>query len=186
MDLDSQWTITVIDGKIASTSTDYRQFAAIADKLAGMSAGKFGEIRCYTTSFREVWKLRKEAVWEDFQLFGTDFQKMVWKRLFELGHGGNGRLSKLISYSDFAALCGKRAGVRAVAHAVGLNPLAAVIPCHLVIPKESADWIREIERSAEVTLFKGDDLMLPESVDFGEYALGRRLKRELISLELAE
>lgn len=185
MDLDSQWIITVIDGKIASASTNYRQFAAIADKLAGMSAEKIGEIRCYKTSFKEIWRLRQEAKWDDFILFGTEFQKKVWKCMFEMGHNGKERTAKLVSYSDFAEMCGNKAGVRAAAHAIGLNPIAVVIPCHLVIPKESADWIRDMERGAEVTLFKGDDLIVPDSLDFGEYALGKNLKRDLIKMELA-
>jgi hypothetical protein len=97
---------------------------------------------------------------------------------------------KLICYSDFAELCENKAGVRAVAHAIGLNPISVIIPCHLVIPKESIDKINEIKRKAEATIFKGDDLCLSSilddsSIDFGEYALGKRLKRELIKMEHA-
>ena len=98
--------------------------------------------------------------------------------------------TRLISYSDFAELCQNRAGVRAVAHAIGLNPVSVIIPCHLVIPKESIDKIKEIKRKAEATIFKGDDLCFnsildDNSIDFGEYALGRKLKRELIKMEFA-
>ena len=95
----------------------------------------------------------------------------------------------LISYSDFAELCQNRAGVRAVAHAIGLNPVAVLIPCHLVVPKEAIDKINAIQTKAEATIFKGEDLCLDsilkdESIDFGEYSLGRNLKRKLITLEL--
>ena len=97
---------------------------------------------------------------------------------------------KLYSYSDFAELCDNRAGVRAVAHAIGLNPISVLIPCHLVVPKESIDRIREIQRKAEATIFKGEDLCLSSiladtTIDFGEYSLGKSLKRDLISLDLA-
>lgn len=95
----------------------------------------------------------------------------------------------LICYSDFAELCENRAGVRAVAHAIGLNPISVIIPCHLVIPKESIDKMNAIRTKAESTIFKGEDLCLgsivkDESIDFGEYSLGRNLKRMLIGLEL--
>ena len=116
----------------------------------------------------------------------------MWRKLFDLTHSdqSDGKQGKLISYSDFAGLCSNRAGVRAVAHAIGLNPISVVIPCHLVIPKESIDKINDIQKKAETTIFKGDDLCLKSilsdsSIDFGEYSLGRGLKRELIQMELA-
>jgi regulator of RNase E activity RraA len=64
------------------------------------------------------------------------------------------------------------------------------IPCHLVVPKETIDKIRDIHKKAEATIFKGDDLCInsilsDSSIDFGEYALGRKLKRKLILKELA-
>ena len=119
-------------------------------------------------------------------LFGTDFQKKVWKKLWELTETE----TRLISYSDFADLCQNKAGVRAVAHAIGLNPVSVVIPCHLVIPKESIDYIKGVQKKAESTIFKGDDismekLLQEKGIDFGEYALGRKLKRALIQKELS-
>ena len=50
---------------------------------------------------------------------------------------------------------------------------------------------KEINRKAESTIFKGDDLCITsilkeKGIDFGEYALGRRLKRELIQLEFSQ
>lgn len=147
----------------------------------------YGEITATTVDFNDVWKLRQEVKWDDLLLFGTKFQKTVWRKLWELTNGEN--VTRLISYSDFADLCQNRAGVRAVAHAIGLNPISVIIPCHLVIPKESIDKMDEIQKKAESTIFKGDDLCLSsilkdESIDFGEYSLGRSLKRKLINLEL--
>ena len=87
-------------------------------------------------------------------------------------------------------MCQNKAGVRAVAHAIGLNPAAVVIPCHLVIPKESIDYIKGVQEKAQSTIFKGDDismekLLQEKGIDFGEYALGRKLKRALIQKELS-
>ena len=213
MKTDRKWIVVRIDGKIAAVSTDYRMLARISEMLAGQDSGKktgketfFGEITARTVCFDEVWKLRHEVCWDDLMLFGTDFQKKVWRKLWELTHmeetdasttntktytrtTPTGQATRLVSYSDFAELCQNRAGVRAVAHAVGLNPVSVIIPCHLVVPKESIDKIREIRKKAESTIFRGDDLclesiLLDPAIDFGEYALGKRLKRELISMEL--
>lgn len=189
METDRPWIIVRIDGKVAAISNDYRLFARIAEALVKMRpdcTSGIKEISCSKTGFGEVWQLCRTLRWEDMMLFGTPFQKKVWKKLFELRkHQDSGSKPELISYSDFAELCGNRPGVRAVAHAIGLNPVSVVIPCHLVIPKESADKINEIKKKAEVTLFKGDDLCFLSQTDFGNYALGPALKRELILLELS-
>ena len=193
MDTEKKWIIVRIDGRIAAISTDYRQLASISARLAKETKARYGSVTATAADFEEIWKLRQEASWDDLLLFGTDFQKKVWKMLFDLTHpeeDTDRKESRLISYSDFAEMCQNRAGVRAVAHAIGLNPISVIIPCHLVVPKESIDKMKEINRKAESTIFKGDDLCLnsilkEKGIDFGEYALGRKLKRELIQLELA-
>ena len=209
-----KWIVIRIDGKIAGVSTDYRILARISENLTTQATRKpgqstlYGEISATAADFDEVWKLRQKVGWDDLMLFGTDFQKKVWKKLWELTHKSephgettdqvrnDGERSRddetrLISYTDFAELCQNRAGVRAVAHALGLNPVSVIIPCHLVIPKEGIDKIREIHNRAQSTIFKGDDLCIGSiladtSIDFGEYALGKTLKRELIIHELTE
>lgn len=196
METDRKWIIVHIDGKIAAVSTDYRQLAAISSRLSKEMKVRYESITATAVSFDEIWRLRQEASWDDFLLYGTDFQKKVWKKLFDLTHPEDNdtdyleKGKRLISYSDFAELCQNRAGVRAVAHAIGLNPIAVIIPCHLVIPKESIDKMNEINRKAESTIFKGDDLCLSsilkdKGIDFGEYALGRKMKRELIQMEFS-
>jgi O-6-methylguanine DNA methyltransferase len=198
METDRKWIIVRIDGKIAAISTDYRLLAEITARIdSSTRSGKrvnqknnlpYQKISAETAGFDDIWKLRQEASWDDLLLFGTDFQKKVWRKLFDLTHQKD-NAARLISYSDFAELCQNRAGVRAVAHAIGLNPVSVVIPCHLVIPKESIDKMKEINKKAEATIFKGVDLCLSsilknETIDFGNYALGPAMKRKLICLEL--
>ena len=198
METDRKWIIVRIDGKIAAISTDYRLLAEITARIAtpanlgrknNQSPGlPYQKISAEAVDFKEVWRLRNEASWDDLMLFGTEFQKKVWRKLFDLTHQKD-NAARVISYSDFAELCQNRAGVRAVAHAIGLNPVSVVIPCHLVIPKESIDKMKEINRKAEATIFKGVDLCLNsilknETIDFGNYALGPVTKRRLITLEL--
>ena len=184
-----KWIIVRIDGKVAAISTGYAALAAIAERLAQQKGVAHRSISAETVGFDEIWRLRENAVWEDFMLFGTTFQKKVWRKLHELTHSEDGQKARLLSYSDFAELCQNRAGVRAVAHAIGKNPISVIIPCHLVIPKESIDKIVQIHKKAESTIFKGEDLcrdslLRDKSIDFGEYSLGRDLKRELIIREL--
>lgn len=208
-DRNDRWIIVRIDGKIASISTDYRHLAAITARLACTTqadikaykelASRTERVSAETVGFDDVWKLRQTVGWEDLILLGTDFQKKVWKRLWELTHsdetsatgektGQTDKTHHLLSYSNFAEMCNNKAGVRAVAHAISLNPISVIIPCHLVVPKEAIDRINDIQRKAEATIFKGEDLCISKvlsdtAIDFGEYALGKDLKRKLISLE---
>ena len=214
MNTDRKWVVVRIDGKIAAISTDYRLLAEVSARLAapasqsgakGRRSGTksrmqyYDEITASVVGFEEVWRLRQEIRWDDLMLFGTDFQKKVWRKLWELTHGkpeddsqrqvnADKTAPGLICYTDFAELCSNKAGVRAVAHAIGLNPVSVIIPCHLVIPKETIDRITDIQKKAEETIFKGDDLCITSilsdpATNFGEYSLGKDLKRELILKE---
>ena len=196
METGQKWILVRIEGKIAALSTDYRQLARISSALAkGSDTKLYEKITATVIGPDEAWKLKQETNWDDLMLFGTEFQKKVWRKLWELtqpetDESRKDKAMNLICYSDFAELCQNRAGVRAVAHAIGLNPVSVIIPCHLVIPKESIDKIRNIQKKAEATIFKGDDLCISSilsdsSIDFGEYALGKDLKRKLILKELA-
>lgn len=58
---------------------------------------------------------------------GTDFQVDVWKALQSLEYG------RTVNYATVAAKSGHMASVRAVATAVGMNPVSVIVPCHRVI-----------------------------------------------------
>lgn len=60
---------------------------------------------------------------------GTDFQKSVWQQLLRIPFG------QVQTYSQLAQNIKNEKGVRAVANAVGRNPLMIVVPCHRVIGK---------------------------------------------------
>ncbi len=180
-----QWIVTRVDGKIASVSMNYAQLARIAGKIAGQNPSLVSSVSTEKVSTAALVELARTTRLEDLALYGSAFQKKVWEKLFSLNHSdGNYTPSrKLFSYTDFAALCDNPSGVRAVAHAVACNPVAFIIPCHLIIPKESMDRIAEIQASAKSTLFEGRDLYLLDAVDVGEYAQGKAIKRSLIALE---
>ncbi len=191
MDLEKKsWIVTRVDGRIASVAADWRQFAAVAEKVAALPADRTAEVTACKVSTQELSALSASVRWEDLRLFGTDFQQRVWRELFLLSHRTEQDPSlpeggvKLLSYSQLAERLGNLPGVRAVAHAVAVNPVAYLIPCHLVVPKESIDKIQAIRTDAQKTIFRGADLYLLDSIDVGEYAYGKKWKRALIGLQL--
>ncbi len=78
-------------------------------------------------------------------LNGTDFQKKVWRELQKVKYG------ETISYSRLATKIGRPTSVRAVANAVGKNPIGIIIPCHRVIAKAGKpggfSWGVELKRN---------------------------------------
>ena len=60
-------------------------------------------------------------------LAGTEFQRKVWDALPEVKYG------ETATYKDLAKLIGRPASVRAVANAVGANPISIIIPCHRIV-----------------------------------------------------
>ena len=58
---------------------------------------------------------------------GTPFQQQVWQALLGVAHGST------LSYGALAQRLGRASAVRAVAAAVGRNPLSLVVPCHRVL-----------------------------------------------------
>lgn len=63
---------------------------------------------------------------------GTNFQVQVWRALLRIPEG------VLASYSGIARGIGRPHSVRAVASAVGANPVSWLIPCHRVIRQSGA------------------------------------------------
>lgn len=185
MDPDLEWTVTTIDGKIASVSTDFEGASKVMSDLQSVPYKSVTEVNCRKISTCELFELSENIRWDALRLFGTEFQKEVWKKLFDLTHSEDGSKCQaaLTSYSDFAESMGKGPGVRAVAHAIGLNPVAVIIPCHLIIPKETMQRLLAMQ---SVNLFKWKALYtLDGNIDYGEYALGAALKHKLIGLHLS-
>ena len=66
------------------------------------------------------------------RLKGTKFQLKVWNYLKKIPRG------KVKTYSEVAKAIRKPLAVRAVANAIGKNPLAPQIPCHRVIRSDGS------------------------------------------------
>jgi O-6-methylguanine DNA methyltransferase len=65
-------------------------------------------------------------------LYGTPFQKMVWRELCNIPYG------ETRSYKDIALALNAAKAVRAVGCANNQNPLSIFIPCHRVIGSNGA------------------------------------------------
>ncbi|MDU0894130.1 MAG: methylated-DNA--[protein]-cysteine S-methyltransferase, partial [Anaerococcus sp.] len=76
-------------------------------------------------------KYRKEfSIYDLVRLEGTRFQKEVWHELQNIPYG------ETKSYKEIAKNIGNENAVRAVASAIGKNPLMIIIPCHRVIGRD--------------------------------------------------
>lgn len=77
-------------------------------------------------------------------LHGTPFQQSVWQALQTIPCG------KTTTYSEVATHIGKPKAVRAVAGAIGANPISWLIPCHRVRRKDGTPggyrWGLEIKQ----------------------------------------
>jgi AraC family transcriptional regulator, regulatory protein of adaptative response / methylated-DNA-[protein]-cysteine methyltransferase len=81
-----------------------------------------------TAAYAERIFLSKPTLTElKIHLKGSPFQLKVWEALLEIP------LSRLVSYQDIANRIGQPQAYRAVATAIGKNPVAFLIPCHRVI-----------------------------------------------------
>lgn len=63
----------------------------------------------------------------DISEFGTPFQRSVLQLVQKVPYGTT------VSYSDIASALDSARSVRAVAHAIALNPVLFFIPCHRII-----------------------------------------------------
>lgn len=81
---------------------------------------------------------------------GTVFQQSVWRALQSISHG------KTTSYSALSAQIGRPTAVRAVASAIGRNPLSVIIPCHRVLGKNGSltGYTGGLERKAWLLQFE--------------------------------
>lgn len=62
-----------------------------------------------------------------FMMVGTDFQKSVWTVLESIPYGST------TTYAAVARSVGRPKAVRAVANAIGANPMSIIVPCHRVV-----------------------------------------------------
>ncbi len=99
---------------------------------------------------KKTYQWQADADGLKLELKGSKLEMAVWMAIAEIPRG------EVWTYSQLAEKAGFPKAIRAVASAVGRNPLPLIIPCHRVIRKN-----REI----------------------GEYEFGTAMKRELLARE---
>ncbi len=191
---DIKWTVTRVDGKISAVSPDWRGLQRTAKWLSA-AAGDFSpktgiktplqEVSTQILTMAELQGLSRSLTLDDLLLLGTDFQKEIWTELFKLTHPVQ-QAPGIFSYSEFAARCGKSNGLRAVAHAIALNPVNYIIPCHLIVPLDTLRRIEAAYEAAMDTIFEGRDLYVFGAFDMGDYSLGKDIKSGLIALDMQQ
>lgn len=82
---------------------------------------------------------------------GTAFQQQVWRGLLQVPSG------RTCSYGELAAQLGRPTAVRAVAAAVGRNPLSIVVPCHRVLGAQGqlTGYAGGLERKRQLLRLEG-------------------------------
>lgn len=108
-------------------------------------------------------------------LFGTDFQKQVWKLLLDIPYG------TLTTYGEIAKKIAqirhlKSMSAQAVGGAVGANPIAIIIPCHRVIGKNNnlvgyAGGLNFKSKLLELENISTHPLIMPKNSRFLETSL---------------
>ncbi len=83
-------------------------------------------IKC-RTELEEYFAGKRKHFTVNAEQGGTDFQKLVWKKIAEIPFG------KTISYLEVARMTGDEKATRAVGNANGKNKIPILIPCHRVI-----------------------------------------------------
>lgn len=85
-------------------------------------------------------------------LRGTPFQRRVWAALRRVPFG------RTVSYGELAATLGRPRSTRAVAQALGRNPLPIIVPCHRVIRSDGhlGGFSAGLDRKRRLLALEGD------------------------------
>lgn len=93
---------------------------------ATAAEGTPGAVHRAATQLGEYFRGERREFSVDLRPAGTPFQQRVWQELMRLPYGATA------TYAGVAQAIGRPEAVRAVANAIGANPLSIFIPCHRV------------------------------------------------------
>ena len=93
--------------------------------------------------------------------YGSAFQQRVWSALSRVPHG------RVVTYGALAAALGQPSACRAVASAVGKNPLLILIPCHRVVAAAGLGGF-SAGLEAKRTLLALEGVQIEEKTPFSE------------------
>jgi methylated-DNA-[protein]-cysteine S-methyltransferase len=118
--------IVVNDHKLLAILWDNEKLNRV--KLEQMTADENHPVILATEKeLNDYFSHQRKAFHLPLELRGTAFQQEVWQVLKQIPHGTTW------SYKDVAMKMNRPLAVRAIASAIGRNPVSIVIPCHRVI-----------------------------------------------------
>lgn len=86
-------------------------------------------LRPYSTEIADYLNGTRREFDLPLDIHGTIFQEAVWSALRQIPYG------QTVHYQYIARAIGRPTANRAVGHAIDINPVPIVIPCHRVLPK---------------------------------------------------
>ncbi|WP_066372405.1 methylated-DNA--[protein]-cysteine S-methyltransferase [Neobacillus fumarioli] len=116
---------------VGSQNKDFAELAEwVTKKLPDYRLEKNDEnLQPYAEQYIEYFRGERKDFSFPVDFHGTPFQRSVWHMLMEIPYG------KTYSYSEVAEKLQIPNSVRAVAGAIGANPILISIPCHRVVGK---------------------------------------------------
>ncbi|SDJ26377.1 methylated-DNA--[protein]-cysteine S-methyltransferase [Natribacillus halophilus] len=103
-----------------------------ADRTLGEYELVADNLSFYKRELAEYLDGDRETFSQPVDLHGTAFQRDVWETLETIGYG------ETSTYSQVAEQLGRPKAIRAVASAIGSNPVLIAKPCHRVIGKDGS------------------------------------------------
>lgn len=85
-----------------------------------------------TLAFNTLKPVPQELTYDNFEINGTPFERMVWQAVYTVARG------QTCTYQQLAQSIGRPRAWRAVARALAHNKIAYFIPCHRVIRSDGS------------------------------------------------
>lgn len=147
---------------VGTQAASFEQLTAWAHRWARDSKLQEDEQRLvpYIIQVTEFLQGKRTEFTLPLDLRGTDFQLTVWRVLRQIAYG------EKRTYTDIALQLQRPNSVRAVASAIGANPVLLAIPCHRVVGKDgSLTGFRDgLKLKAELLEMEGSNSNSPLSL----------------------
>ena len=115
-------------GNIEITHSDTHVTAlSFVDDMANKTPSEHPLVKQTQSQLLEYFEGKREKFQLPINPEGTEFQKKVWLLLLKIPFG------KTLSYLKLSQMSGNVKAIRAIAAAVGKNPILILIPCHRII-----------------------------------------------------
>jgi methylated-DNA-[protein]-cysteine S-methyltransferase len=124
----------------------------------------------YISQLNEYFRRKRKEFDFPFVLYGTFFQKEVWRFVHKIPFG------ETMTYSEVARGISRKFAQRAVGNALAKNPLLIVIPCHRVIKSDGSlgGFSAGIETKRELLEFEKSFSVSDEPQTYPPLRFGRR------------